>query len=224
MYRFAISLVSVLFSLLLFGKISAQEITEKGFLVGLNAAQLTSHPVEIKRTNVKKDLLREIGVTLGFYFKFKLGETRGLRAEVLYSKEGAGHETRRTFTEPERTQTESSDFTFHYLRIPVLLTFDVDAHGEVAVGGYFGGAEWKEEYRVVRTDTTTRVFRNTFGDTFAPFPEIGIIVSGSYRIGNIQLSARYLRGNSMPISHSSQALQEYLSGLHEVQFVVGYAF
>ncbi|NIR47438.1 outer membrane beta-barrel protein, partial [candidate division KSB1 bacterium] len=79
-----------------------------------------------------------LGFTVGFFFVFELSQQMGLRSEILYSKAGTRYETFWRFTEPQ-TRRESSDFTFHYIRIPILLTFDVKPVGEISVGPYLGG-------------------------------------------------------------------------------------
>lgn len=199
---------------------------EKGVVLGLDATRLISHPIERdinRQQQIDGSLHSRIGFTLGFYFVFELNEGKSIRPEILFSVLRTGYTT--VFSGEERPPNRTaSDFTFHYLRIPVFFSWQLEKEVKVSIGPYFGAGNLNEtairENIVVAGDTLT--LKTQFGPS--PFPALGVAIGGSYSIGRVDFTVRYFRGIPMPVSHSNQSHQEFLSGLHELQFLVRYLF
>lgn len=118
MKRILISLFTVAFVFMfVVTNVSAQGLTAKGFLGGINMANVYGDDVEME--GIKPS--NQMGFAAGAFLVYNFGENLGIRPEVLYSQKGAKYE------EGEAKVTLKVD----YLEIPILIQFAIPTEGSL---------------------------------------------------------------------------------------------
>jgi hypothetical protein len=199
---------------------AAQELTGKGFIGGLNLANIDGSDIP--------DTEYKAGFTLGGFLTFKMSEQFYLRPELVYIVKGYNMNGRETYREDEYEEIILYDMSakLNYLEIPILGVYSIfdnfniytgpymeiylsgEAKGHVTYSTSYNGDAYKETHEI----------KSSIKPKDVNSPGFGLIFGVEFIAGPVSIGARYSNGLSTVPDSGDEDFKNT-----NIQFLLGFS-